>query len=65
MFASKNIKLGDELTFSYGDSVAEAQLGMASEHNTTPDGTAAMTLVDKRRHCYCKSDQCYGFLPSG
>ena len=64
MFASKDIKVGAELTFSYGESDAEVQQAVASEHNTTrSNGIIAQKAIGDRRRCYCKSEQCCGFLP--
>lgn len=62
MFASKEIRLGDEITFSYGDASAEVDAA-SHEGNTDAGCTAAVTLQGQRRHCYCKSKQCCGFLP--
>ena len=62
MFASKDIKMGDEITFSYGDSSAEMDFA-GPEGNTGAHCTAAVRLEGQRRRCYCESKQCCGVLP--
>lgn len=63
MFASKDIKVGEEVTFSYGPGAdihapnTSYQPGQAREHDAT------VKLPSQRRPCYCKSAACLRFLP--
>lgn len=52
MFARRDISPGDELTFSYGEKVADA----TTAYEYIP--------VRARRPCYCGTKQCVGFLPA-
>ena len=64
MFASRDINVGDEITFSYGASIGEVQPDVASDPgNDTASRTAAVKLAGQRQRCYCQSEKCHGFLP--
>ena len=61
LFAARDIALGEELTFSYGQPNSQAVAGEVP----TPLPSAAETSGGSRsqRRCFCGTAACSGFMP--
>jgi len=62
LFAARDIALGEELTFSYGQPNSQAVAG----EGPTPLSSAGQTRGASRsqRRCFCGTAACSGFMPT-
>ncbi|KAL0035176.1 hypothetical protein WJX79_004633 [Trebouxia sp. C0005] len=59
MFASKDIQIGEEMTFSYGASADS----MEPTIHASQAGTLVKLKSSQRRRCVCCTKNCLGYLP--
>ena len=65
MFASKDIQIGDEITFCYGESTAIAVMPLTVTSGQAVGSHQADVILrsHQRRPCHCGSKNCQAYLP--
>ena len=62
MFARRDILAGEELTFMYGQPSGADSAMHSVQSGGQPEDSSKQE--NKRRACYCGSDDCLGYLPA-